>query len=186
MALVPINNNIFGIKGAIGRREYILNSSYVYLLTSLLTIPYTIWIFQHINQLFGISSILDIQNIVPLYVKILLIICWIIIIPFNFGFYTRRLNDIIGKDSDFITYIIAAGFILITYWVSFTGIGGYFSLFLILVAQILLLCIKGQVTSALPKDEVKRFNWGAFWGTWIWGLINRSYKTLWAIPALIL
>ena len=186
MTEVSINNKIWGFKGAIGRREYILNSSYVYLFSALLAIPYIVWVFQHINEILGISNTLDILNIVPLYIKVLLILCWVIILPFNFGFYTRRLNDIIGKDSNFLTYFLAVGFILISYWVSLTGTGGLFPLFLIFVVHVLLWCLKGKVTGTLPKDEVKRFNWGAFWGTWIWGLINKSYQTLWAIPALIL
>ena len=33
----------------------------------------------------------------------------------------------------------------------------------------------------MPYDYKKEFNWGAFFGTWIWGLFNKSYKTLWML-----
>lgn len=29
--------------------------------------------------------------------------------------------------------------------------------------------------------NIKQWNWGAFWLTWIWGFGNRSFKTLWAL-----
>ena len=37
----------------------------------------------------------------------------------------------------------------------------------------------GQKEAAVPAEIAKKFNWGAFFGTWIWGLFNKSYKTLW-------
>lgn len=30
-------------------------------------------------------------------------------------------------------------------------------------------------------NNIKQWNWGAFWLTWIWGIGNKSYKTLWAL-----
>jgi hypothetical protein len=30
-------------------------------------------------------------------------------------------------------------------------------------------------------DEIKKWNWGAFWLTWIWGLFNKSYISLLAL-----
>lgn len=37
----------------------------------------------------------------------------------------------------------------------------------------------------LPEDY-KRFNWGAFWLSWIWGIFNKTYITFLAIPAIII
>ena len=37
----------------------------------------------------------------------------------------------------------------------------------------------GEGKNSVVLDIVaKRFNWGAFWFTWIWGLFNKSYWTL--------
>lgn len=36
----------------------------------------------------------------------------------------------------------------------------------------------GQGASCVIPEEVKRFNWGAFFWGWIWGLFNKSYLTL--------
>lgn len=45
----------------------------------------------------------------------------------------------------------------------------------------------GQGSNTPVLDIVsKRFNWGAFWFTWIWGLCNRTYITLVIFPIAIL
>lgn len=33
---------------------------------------------------------------------------------------------------------------------------------------------------------LQKFNWGAFWGTWIWGVANKCYFTLWSILIFLL
>ena len=38
----------------------------------------------------------------------------------------------------------------------------------------------------VPDVIAKKFNWGAFLWTWIWGLGNRTYITLLMIPAMFL
>jgi len=43
----------------------------------------------------------------------------------------------------------------------------------------------GYGSSTIVPADVKKWNWGAFWTTWIWGLANNSYYTLLAfIPYL--
>ncbi|MCR5261273.1 MAG: hypothetical protein K6C94_05490 [Candidatus Gastranaerophilales bacterium] len=37
-----------------------------------------------------------------------------------------------------------------------------------------------NIQKVLP-EELKKFNWGAFFLTWIWGLGNKSYIALWAL-----
>jgi hypothetical protein len=36
----------------------------------------------------------------------------------------------------------------------------------------------GHGEATFIPDEIKGWNWGAFWFTWIWGLFNRSYVAL--------
>lgn len=42
-----------------------------------------------------------------------------------------------------------------------------------------------NITKCASNDEtpnnIKQWNWGAFWLSWIWGIGNKSYKTLWAL-----
>ena len=40
---------------------------------------------------------------------------------------------------------------------------------------------KGQITSALPYDVTKDFNFAAFWGSALWGLANKVYQPLWML-----
>ena len=42
--------------------------------------------------------------------------------------------------------------------------------------------LKGRISTSMPKSQIAKFNWGAFIGTWVWGLFNKSYITLWALP----
>ena len=91
----------------------------------------------------------------------------------------RRLNDING-------YINKKQQIL---FASLWAVGAYaFALPLYimlpfsLINTILFLYLiikEGKITKNYPADLRKEFNWGAFFGTWIWGLFNNSYKTLW-------
>lgn len=41
--------------------------------------------------------------------------------------------------------------------------------------------ITQSVDNSIIPDNVKRFNWGAFWFSWIWGIANKSYKTFWTL-----
>ena len=188
MAEVSINNKIWGIKGAIGRREYILNTTYLGAFGTLLSLPFSLWLFiNYFNDLQKFATMTYTQTVIaaPWLVKVLLLIDYLIIIPVAFSLDVRRLNDIFGKDSYFLSYLISTGLVVILFWALLTN--NYLLLYsLVIIEFITLWVIKGKETGKLPKDEVKRFNWGAFWGTWIWGLINKSYKTLWAIPAFIL
>jgi hypothetical protein len=59
--------------------------------------------------------------------------------------------------------------------------GGWILLFTILS----LILMAGKITSQKPKSEVVKFNWGAFFGTWIWGLFNKVKRTLFILPMLL-
>ena len=44
----------------------------------------------------------------------------------------------------------------------------------------------GNITSELdnsdiPIENIKGWNWGAFWLTWLWGIGNKSWLTFWAL-----
>lgn len=41
-----------------------------------------------------------------------------------------------------------------------------------------------NVTKEFPQ-ELQKFNWGAFFLTWIWGIGNKSYIALWALLSCI-
>ena len=52
---------------------------------------------------------------------------------------------------------------------------------LFIIIGLFLMIKKGAVTGTYPVDPVFKFNWGAFFGTWIWGLFNKTYITLFEI-----
>lgn len=43
----------------------------------------------------------------------------------------------------------------------------------------------GQGELAIIPDEIKRWNMGAFWFSWIWGIFNRSYVALLALIPIL-
>ena len=59
-----------------------------------------------------------------------------------------------------------------------TFFGKWISFFVILV----LIFQKGKITAKKPKSKIIKFNWGAFLGTWIWGLFNKAPITLLMLP----
>ena len=44
---------------------------------------------------------------------------------------------------------------------------------------------KGKISSKKPKSKIAKFNWGACFGTWMWGLYNKSYITALMLPLLL-
>jgi hypothetical protein len=43
----------------------------------------------------------------------------------------------------------------------------------------------GHGEYAIIPDEIRRWNWGAFWFSWIWGIFNRSYIGLLALVPIL-
>ena len=90
----------------------------------------------------------------------------------------RRLNDIFGEVKNGLNIALCSLSVICSF---FFLIPVYITIFFVLfsfVFGIVLLVIKGKITGALPYDYKKEFNWGAFFGTWIWGLFNKSYIPL--------
>ena len=179
------NNNFFGFYGAIGRREFILNYMYLNIFIWLILTPWGIWfvhtIFNNPDVIFASQQ--TYLSSIPKPILASIIISNIFNAVISFGLYSRRMADIAGRPQNILIYILSAFIIFCEFSVCIVANSDTLALgMLAFVISIVLMCIKGKYTGSLPKNEVNLFNWGAFWGTWIWGLINKSYKTLWAIP----
>lgn len=175
---LEISEKLYGFSGAIGRHAYLLNIVIICAINTILFLPYTIYVSTHsgsFNDLFNISRIFA-QAPVSMRAWIILATAGVSLL--SISNIIRRLNDIFGEHRKATSMIVAL--IFITYAFSFMLPFAYNMLFAILtfVISMFLFFVKGKITGVLPYDYKKEFNWGAFFGTWIWGLFNKSYIPL--------
>lgn len=176
-----LNTKLISFDGIIGRRDFAINIIYLCMINTLFVIP-LIWYFaSNIESIFDIFSLNKFFYSAPW-----LLIFWVLagtvaIFCASLSNWIRRLNDINGfvnKTANIVlgvfAFLGAFGFVFPFKFLFLIGLIN-FIIFLVLLFK------KGQITKNFPQDFRKDFNWGAFFGTWIWGLINKSYKTLWIL-----
>lgn len=159
-------------EGILGRREFIINYLIIAVITNVIfNSPVIAYIL--INP-----SVLIAMNTSATFWWMLLgnIISACAIFPS----IIRRIRDVAPEQEDNNIYLYSI-IVLVIMFLSSTTIAGVLFQWLNIAAIISLMCLEGT-TSSKPKDEVIRFNWGAFLGTWIWGLFNKAPITLFMIP----
>lgn len=167
-----------GFEGIIGRRDYFLNQLYILSISMLFTLPYYIWYGINMETFSDVFNPLKMFMLAPWILNLFLIAGIVIVGLLNASNIYRRMNDINGEVKNEINltcsiFVVSAS--LVYFFVSFIS----FSVYLIsCIIGLVLLFKKGKITSKYPYDFTKEFNWGAFLGTWIWGLVNKSYVTL--------
>lgn len=174
---LKLNTKLFALNGVIGRRDYIINSFIITMISQLLTSPLFFGRMQSLD--FNAGFFIQLND----FQKIILIVSMFICTPLSFSNVTRRLSDIWNKKADLQIYSIFVIFFLLTLPIMFVSFKSTWIFYLIsFVFSLFLMIKKGAITGKCPVDLVKKFNWGAFFGTWIWGLFNRTFITLWEIP----
>ena len=178
MDKLRLNNSLIGFDGIIGRYNYFYNTVLIYLIASIIFLPFAIWFIINIDSITSEVSIGKIMLNSPL-ILILTLLALSFTAFLNVSNSIRRRNDILGKINKPVL-IIASIFIIVSYFtflfIPVNLIKGL--IFIESAFYLFLLCKYGKITSKYPYDVTKQFNWGAFFGTWIWGLFNKSYKTL--------
>ena len=162
---MEINNTFWGYEGVIGRRGFIAN----YLIITII-IMITSSIFYTIGFFF--NSLLT-KTQIDLFTNVLTIFLL-------YPSLDRRLRDLTGKQERDINFYLLLALIVVMLCIPIINFFTILGLFL----------VEGKISGKQPKDPIAKFNWGAFFGTWIWGLFNKSYKTLlmlllWLTPAAI-
>lgn len=187
MAFVYQNKNLFTFCGIIGRANFLINYLLLAIISSVCTAPLIIASFLN-GTLFS-ADILVMISKAPVLAVILYIALFPLGLYLNFANVSKRIADIRGKGNTPSSYaIIFIAIILFTFSASFeaftlhTTLISYLSIF----AFIALASIKGKITSQDYDADMAKFNWGAFWGTWIWGINNKVSQTYWAIPAFFM
>ena len=174
------NKKLFSFRGIIGRRDYLI----LYLTVALITsIFYHTPLFYSILQNPELIKTLSSQNL-PMWASVMMIIAGVVTGILIFPANVRRIRDILGEENDNKIFLLAS-ICLATGIISVTPAGMKFGAgFIDLFIDLCLIFMKGSITGNKPKSDIIKFNWGAFFGTWMWGLWNKCYKTIFVIPLL--
>lgn len=180
MSYFEENNKFLSFKGVINRRNFIIFYLILMLISCIIyqtPLFYTILLNPDTIQIFS-------SGVFPLWYSVLILFVGISVGILFLPAVVRRIRDILGEENDNKIYMLAIICFSLGI-ISLTPVGRQYGIGLIdFVIDIILMCTKGKITGEKPKNDIIKFNWGAFFGTWFWGLWNRIYKTLWMIPLL--
>lgn len=173
------NKKFFSLKGILNRRDFFVNLLGVELIESILITPIVYLMFFKLEIMQTISS-----SPRPIWVSLMMVFLGLLNSILLFPSVVRRIRDIVGEEDDNKISVISAVLVVILF-MTYTPIGATFlGSWLTLFVMVSLLFWQGKISGESPKNEVVKFNWGAFLGTWIWGLMNKSFVTLWMLPLL--
>lgn len=175
------NNKFFRLEGTINRRNFISNFLIVEILESLAFVTPLIFLIMFnpdiLNKIVNDTS----QYTYPRWISIWGLVTGLMEIGLMYPSIVKRVRDITGKydNNNWILLIIV--FALLAFLPAppaFKQISSGIPMLIV----ICLMIMDGKISGEKPKSDLLRFNWGAMLGTWIWGIFNKSYLTLFAIP----
>ncbi len=166
------NKKLLSMEGVLGRRNFIIN----YLIVSVIVN----FIFNSPAILYLLINPAVLANLTSSGTTWWLLIGEVITAVLLFPSIVRRIRDIAPEQSENNIYLYSI-IVALTILVSAVFFVGILFKWISFVLILILMCAVGT-TSKRPADEVVRFNWGAFLGTWIWGLFNKAPITLLMIP----
>ena len=177
------NNKLFSFSGVLNRRNYIINLLLAEtIVQALIATPLLVIAFIN-NNIAG--AILG-GGEMPKWWNIILLTSSLFSSTMYISSIVRRSRDLFGYtgENNIKPFAVFTFIILILGTPSFLSENFIFAFLRLMGLGILisLACIKGEITGNLPKNEIIEFNWGAFFGNWMWGLFNKCYITLLAIP----
>ncbi len=176
-----LNTKLIGFDGIMGRWDFCLNFVYLCMIGTLFSIPASGYLVSHVGNISEFFSMNAIFWEAPWLLKLWVLPGTAFVLYIGISLIIRRLNDINGRICRDTNTIVSVLYALSTFGLLFP-VGISLLLYLInLVILLYMIIAKGKITGKYPYDYRKEFNWGAFFGTWIWGLFNKSYKTLWML-----
>ncbi len=181
-----LNEKFWSMDGILGRRGFIVNTLIIQIISGICVAPVVYLL------LFKPELILDsimrttITTADTLYL-VFVLGCLILECVLFFPSILRRVRDITADDDNNNVMMISSVIITVMLIASlpFMSQSLAFKLnWISLAIVIFLMVIPGKITSEKPASELIKFNWGAFFGTWYWGIYNKVPKTLIMIPLL--
>lgn len=175
-------NKVFELKGILGRRGFLINFLIVKLVESLILTTPVIYLLILKPQIWLASGLTLTDTNGTLWTPVWVAVVGVITSAIFFPSIIRRTRDIVGEVDDNKIFMISAILTVICF-ASYTPIGtNFLCRWFSLLSILILLFKKGKITSQKPENNLYKFNWGAFFGTWIWGLFNRVKQTAWMLP----
>lgn len=175
------NKSFWSLKGVLGRRDFIVNLLVIEIIEAVLyTTPRLFFLFKKPGLVLDMIS----SGEASVYAKwwlIWLLIVLAIEVVLIFPSCVRRVRDIIGEEDDNRIFMISTILAILLFVVS---VGSLLPIWRFVALFILLSLVfkKGKITGEKPANNLIKFNWGAFFGTWLWGIFNKTPITLLMIP----
>ncbi|MBQ8460753.1 hypothetical protein IJ541_11730 [bacterium] len=174
------NRKFFGLNGVIGRRDFLINCIIIDLIECIFYVTpflYVMLFNPELAQAFKLGT-----NY--LWHTVAIIICGLVSSCFYFQNIVRRVRDIIGEEDDNRIYLVST-ILSVLIFMSYAIQAKYPSFaysWVFMCIWLVLLFWKGKITGEKPANDIIKFNWGAFLGTWLWGLFNKTPITLLMLP----
>lgn len=181
MEELKINKKLFSYTGVVGRYDYFTNVVVISMISLFFMLPLGNVIYVNMGSISDIFNSSIFWNNSSVFLKIWVILGMIFVSYLGSVNAIKRLKDILGKIDIYAIIAISVIFCVSNFSYFYNYIFASLITLLMFIIQLCLFLIDGKVTSNLPYDYKREFNWGAFLGTWIWGLFNKSYKTLWML-----
>ena len=178
---LQFNTKLFSFDGVIGRHGYFLNVIIISSIALCFLLPYHCWFLNNMQTFTDMFNLGAMFAKAPLFLKLWFLSGTLATFVLYASNVWRRLNDINGKVNKVLNISVIALFFL-SNMILILPFNLMFIIYLVsMIATLIILFKRGKITGNYPYDYTKEFNWGAFIGTWIWGLVNKSYKTLWIL-----
>jgi len=175
------NRKFFGLDGVLGRRDFIINYIVIELIESVFWLTPLIYLTIFHPELSPLLS----KNDRPIGFLIFTCIVGLLICGLYFPSIVRRVRDIVAEQDERRIYLISATLTVLLF-MSYTPVASLlFARWIVIFIIISLMVMQGKITGEKPKNEVIKFNWGAFFGTWLWGIFNKKPVTLLILPLFL-
>ena len=184
-----LNEKFWSMDGILGRRGFIINILIIQIITTTYITPIVYFVLFKPELMLNFvimqpESLSYFHSWYLIFILCSLLIECILLYPS----IVRRVRDIAADDDINRITLISSALIAVIFLASlpFASLISSFNLnWISLAIIVLLMCIPGKITSDKPASELIKFNWGAFLGTWYWGIYNKAFKTLFMIPLLL-
>lgn len=180
MSYFDENRKFLALNGVLGRRDFIVNCLIIEIIESLFVLT-PVFIASVISPEFKDITLGQVR---PFWYMLLQCIIGLASTGLYFPSVVRRVRDILGEEDDNRIFLISS-VISVIIFMGYTPVANsFFGGWILLFTLLSLIFMAGKITGENPKSDVIKFNWGACFGTWIWGLVNKVPVTLLMIPLL--